>query len=70
MRLLFVARAIDNMAGGVERMILSIMNGLSPSHEVSLLTWDNECAKAFYPIAAGISWHRLDIGDARVKAGL
>jgi glycosyltransferase involved in cell wall biosynthesis len=70
MRLLFVARAIDNMAGGVERMIISIMNALSPGHEVFLLTWDRHRANAFYPIAAGISWYRLDIGDASVKAGL
>jgi glycosyltransferase involved in cell wall biosynthesis len=70
MRLLFVARAIDNMAGGVERMITSIMNALSPGHDVSLLTWDGDRAKAFYPIVDGVSWHRMDIGDPRVKAGL
>jgi glycosyltransferase involved in cell wall biosynthesis len=70
MRLLFVARAIDNMAGGVERMVISIMNALSPGHEVSLLTWDGDRATTFYPMAGGISWHRLDIGDPRVKAGL
>ena len=70
MRLLFVARAVDNMAGGVERMIISIMNALSSAHEVSLLTWDNRCSTAFYPMAEGVSWHRLDIGDPRVKAGL
>jgi glycosyltransferase involved in cell wall biosynthesis len=70
MRLLFVARAIDNMAGGVERMIISIMNALSPGHEVSLLTWDSDRATTFYPMAAEISWHRIDMGDPRVKAGL
>jgi glycosyltransferase involved in cell wall biosynthesis len=69
-RLLFVARAIDNMAGGVERMIISIMNALSPDHDVSLLTWDGERAAAFYPMAARVSWYRLDIGDPRVKASL
>jgi glycosyltransferase involved in cell wall biosynthesis len=70
MRLLFVTRAIDNMAGGLERMVISIMNALSPDHEVSLLTWDSHRATAFYPMAARISWHRLDIGDPRVKASL
>jgi glycosyltransferase involved in cell wall biosynthesis len=69
-RLLFVARAIDRMAGGVERMVISIMNALSPNHDVSLLTWDGDRATAFYPMAAGVSWHRLNIGDPRVKASL
>ena len=68
MRLLFVARAIDKMAGGVERMIISIMNALSSSHEISLLTWDSQCSTAFYPMVDAISWHRLDIGDPRVKS--
>ena len=70
MRLLFVARAIDNMAGGVERMIVSIMNALSPRHEISLLTWDSYDATTFYPMAEQISWHRLNIGDPREKADL
>jgi glycosyltransferase involved in cell wall biosynthesis len=56
------------MAGGVERMIISIMNALSSGHEVSLLTWDSHRSTAFYPMAEGVSWHRLDIGDPRVKA--
>jgi glycosyltransferase involved in cell wall biosynthesis len=68
MRLLFSARAIDRMAGGVERMITSIMNALSLRHEVSLLTWDGRGAESFYPMAPGVSWHRLDIGDPRFKA--
>jgi glycosyltransferase involved in cell wall biosynthesis len=67
---LFVARAIGNMAGGVERMIISIMNALSPYHEVSLLTWDRDSATAFYPMGPRIRWYRLDIGDPRVKASL
>jgi glycosyltransferase involved in cell wall biosynthesis len=69
MRLLFVARAINRMAGGVERMIISLMQALSLSHEVSLLTWDPHLSTAFYPMAAKISWHRLDIGDPGFKAG-
>jgi glycosyltransferase involved in cell wall biosynthesis len=45
------------------------MNALSPVHEVSLLTWDKGHAKTFYPMAAKISWHQLDIGDPRANAG-
>jgi glycosyltransferase involved in cell wall biosynthesis len=70
MRLLFVARAVDNMAGGLERMIISIMNALSSRHEISLLTWDNDRASTFYPMEEHISWYRLNIGDPSFKAGL
>ena len=68
MRLLFVARAMDRRAGGVQRMIISIMNALSSAHEVSLLTWDSGDATVFYPMAAGISWHQLEMGDPYSKA--
>lgn len=48
MRLMFVARAIDRMAGGVERMIKIVMNALAArGHEVNLLTWDLANAEAF-----------------------
>lgn len=70
MRLLFAARAINAMAGGVERMIITIMNGLTErGHEIDLLTWDQAHASAFYPMAPQITWHRLDLGEPSIKAG-
>lgn len=70
MRLMFAARAIDNMAGGVERMIITIMNAMVVrGHQVELLTWDLNDATAFYPMAPEIIWHRLSLGDPREKAG-
>lgn len=69
MRVMFVARAVDRMAGGVERMIVTIMNALvARGHEVDLFTWDLASAESFYPIAPEISWHRLDMGDPNVRA--
>lgn len=69
MRLLFSARAIDRMAGGVERMIITVMNAMiERGHEVELLTWDRAAAEAFYPMSPQIKWHRLDSGDPAVKA--
>lgn len=69
MRLLFAARAINAMAGGVERMIITIMNGLiERGHEIDLLTWDQAGATAFYPMAPQITWHRLNLGDPSIKA--
>jgi glycosyltransferase involved in cell wall biosynthesis len=70
MRLMFAARAIDRMAGGVERMIIAVMNAMAArGHQVDLFTWDEADAEAFYPMASGISWHRLDMGDPQIKAG-
>lgn len=69
MRLLFAARAIDRMAGGVERMIITIMNAMiERDHDVELLTWDRATAEAFYPMSPRIKWHRLDLGDPAIKA--
>jgi glycosyltransferase involved in cell wall biosynthesis len=70
MRLLFVARSIDRMAGGVERMVISIMNAMiARGHEVSLFTWDMSEAISFYPMAPGIRWFRLNMGEPQIKAG-
>jgi glycosyltransferase involved in cell wall biosynthesis len=69
MRLLFVARAIDGMAGGVERIITVVMNALSArGHQINLLTWDAEDAQSFYPIAPDIAWHRLSLGNPALRA--
>ena len=69
MKLLFAARAIDRMAGGVERMIITVMNAMvARGHEVDLFTWDQAGAQAFYQMAPEITWHRLDMGDPSVAA--
>jgi glycosyltransferase involved in cell wall biosynthesis len=66
---MFAARMIDRMAGGVERMIITIMNAMvARGHEVDLFTWDLRGAEAFYPMASDITWHRLDMGSPSVKA--
>jgi glycosyltransferase involved in cell wall biosynthesis len=62
---------MDRMAGGVERMIVTLMNAMDASgHEVALFSWDRADAAAFYPMAPGIDWHRLDMGDPGSKAGM
>lgn len=70
MKVTFVARAIDGMAGGVERMVTTVMNALvARGNSVSLLTWDKADAVSFYPMSPEITWYHLDMGDASVKAG-
>jgi GalNAc-alpha-(1->4)-GalNAc-alpha-(1->3)-diNAcBac-PP-undecaprenol alpha-1,4-N-acetyl-D-galactosaminyltransferase len=70
-KLLFAARAINRMAGGVERMIITIMNAMVVrGHEVELFTWDRDGAEAFFPMSPAIVWHKLNLGDPATKAGL
>jgi glycosyltransferase involved in cell wall biosynthesis len=64
MKILFVCRMFDEMAGGVERMSILLMNSLvDRGHDVSLFTWDHPAARAFYPMRESIRWHRLNMGD-------
>ncbi|MCI0452779.1 MAG: glycosyltransferase family 4 protein [Candidatus Latescibacteria bacterium] len=64
MRVLFVCRMFDRVAGGVERMAIALMNDLvERGHDVSLFTWDRANAQPYYPMASAIRWHRLDMGD-------
>jgi glycosyltransferase involved in cell wall biosynthesis len=68
---MFVARSIDNMAGGVERMVITVMNNLvARGHSVDLFTWDLEGAIAFYHMSPKIKWYKLDMGSPLVKASI
>ena len=69
MKMLFVARAMDQMAGGLERMIVMVMDAMvARGHEVTLLSWDRADAKSFYPMGGEVDWYRLDMGDPAKKA--
>lgn len=71
MRVMLSCRALEKMAGGVERMILALAGAmLERGHSVSLLTWDKEVdAKPFYEMDPRITWHKLAAGDPAIKAG-
>ena len=69
MRLLFSNRKMGGMVGGVQRAITTVMNAMAArGHEVTILTWDQADAQAFFPISPEIHWHRLDAGDTANKA--
>jgi len=69
LKLMFVARAIDGIAGGVERMVTTVMNALTArGHGVDLLTWDQKGATSFYTLVPDVTWHKLDKGDPAVTA--
>lgn len=70
MRILFVCRNLDRMAGGVERMATLLMHAmLERGHRVALLSWDCGSPEPFYPLDKRIEWFRLDLGDPRERAG-
>ncbi|MFP4465197.1 MAG: glycosyltransferase family 4 protein [Alphaproteobacteria bacterium] len=70
MRLMIACRAIDNMAGGVERQAISLANEMARrGHDVSLLTLDHEGAQAFYDIDSSVCWYKLGMGNPKEKAG-
>lgn len=71
MKILIAYRAIDNIAGGVERISIALMNDLvRRGHEIHFFTLDPENAKSFYPMDPKITWHKLSIGDPAQKASL
>jgi glycosyltransferase involved in cell wall biosynthesis len=71
MRLIFVARKFDNMAGGLERISIDLMNAMvGRGHTVSLMTWDRKDAVTHYPLDSHVQWFKLDIGNPDIAAGL
>ncbi len=71
MRMMFAARVLHNVAGGVERMIITIMNEMvRRGHEVALFSWDDAGAEAFYPMDPRVRWFTLGLGDPTKRAGL
>jgi GalNAc-alpha-(1->4)-GalNAc-alpha-(1->3)-diNAcBac-PP-undecaprenol alpha-1,4-N-acetyl-D-galactosaminyltransferase len=70
MRLIFVARKFDNMAGGLERISIDLMNAMvGRGHAVSLMTWDRKDAATHYALDSRVQWLKLDIGNPDVAAG-
>lgn len=71
MRILVAYRAIDGIAGGLERMSNALMNEMSArGHDVHFVTLDNKNAASYYPLNENIKWHKVNIGDYRVKASI
>jgi glycosyltransferase involved in cell wall biosynthesis len=61
----------DRRVGGVERMAILLMNAMvERGHDVSLFTWDEANARAYYPMSEAIRWNRLDMGDPGTSAGV
>lgn len=71
LRLVFVARKFGNVAGGLERISIDLMNEMvRRGHTVALATWDSNDAEAHYPLDSKIQWLKLNIGDPHKPAGM
>jgi glycosyltransferase involved in cell wall biosynthesis len=71
LKLIFVARKFANMAGGLERISIDLMNEMARrGYEVGLMTWDESSAVAHYPLDSRVRWLKLDIGNPEIRSGL
>jgi glycosyltransferase involved in cell wall biosynthesis len=71
MRVMFVARKFSNMAGGLERISIDLMNAMvKRGHVVALMTWDRKDAVTHYVLDPCVQWLKLDIGDSETSASL
>lgn len=69
LRLIFAARKFENMAGGLERISIDLMNEMARrGHAVGLMTWDRDAAVTHYPLDSRVKWLRLDIGNPDIQS--
>jgi len=69
MKLLFCIKALANPAGGAERVLTDIANGLAMrGHAVSLLTFEPPSRQSFYPLDAAVRHIGLGIGSTTTSA--
>ncbi len=62
--------ALGDMPGGLERNFVSLANALARrGHAVSLITFDREGARSFYPIDEDVRWYRVGISPPHGPIG-
>ncbi len=70
MKILFSIKAMDDIKGGVERVIADVSGGLTErGHAVSLLSFDRVGGQSFYPLHKSIRRICLGIGAPKRKTG-
>lgn len=71
MRILFAIKALDDVKGGAERVLVDISSGLANrGHTVSVLSFDNPGGTSFYSLSKKVNRISLGIGNAKHKANL
>ncbi len=70
MRLLFAIKTMHFAAGGAERVLATLCNGLAArGHDVTLVSFDPGGVQPVYRLADAVDWIRLEIGDAGARSG-
>jgi len=63
-KIVLACRHINNMSGGVERVICWLANSLTErGFDVTLLTWDRKGGKPFYDLHPQVKLEYVDLGD-------
>jgi glycosyltransferase involved in cell wall biosynthesis len=69
MKIAIVSRSFDGIAGGVEKMVLTLAAELvKKNHKVVVISLDRLAASAFYSWPRDVVWEKLDLGDHLVKS--
>ena len=66
---IFVTISLANMAGGLERNIISIANYLADDHRVQLVTFDWPSKKSFFHISDNVRWHKIATSSPHAPIG-
>jgi glycosyltransferase involved in cell wall biosynthesis len=66
LKIIFAIKALNDVNGGAERVIVTVASGLADlGHEVSILTFDHSDGTPFYPLSQKVSRICLDIGNVQ-----
>jgi len=69
MRILFAIKALDNIKGGAERVLVDIASWLTElGNDVTVLTFDPPGGESFYPLSGKVKRLCLGIGDTQHRA--
>jgi glycosyltransferase involved in cell wall biosynthesis len=71
MKILFVIKALDDIQGGAERVLVNVSSGLQDrGHDVSVLSFDQPGGTSFYPLNEEIARIPLGIGHVKCKTSI
>lgn len=69
MKIMFVIKALNNVKGGAERVLVDVASGLADmGHNVVILSFDQAGEQSFYKLSDKVKRLCLDIGDVGSKA--
>jgi len=71
MKIFFAIKSLDNISGGAERVLADVTHGLAErGYDISVLTYDPNCAVSFYSLHPDVTLINLGIGKSAKKSTL